>query len=150
MIAALAALALGQTFSAGLSVPLLEFQPGNNQPVKFAPGVGVEAGVGFFPTTIAGAQADLLNLSGVLFASAPGSIQAGATVGTFNNVVCIGAAIPLSANDGSGAFQGAFHVYPLLGGSVGFDLGSAPPATVGDGPGVKQRRFGTIYLGVLK
>lgn len=139
-----------QTFSAGLSVPLLEFQPGATHPVQFAPGVGVEASLGLFPETIVGMEADLLDISGVLFASAPGSMQAAITVGTMNDLICVGAAVPLYTNTGGGAFQGQGHVFPVLGGNVPFDLGKAPaPDATGASAGAKPRRFGTLYLGVL-
>jgi hypothetical protein len=141
--------ASAQTFSAGLSVPLLEIQPGNTHPVEFAPGAGAQANLGLFPETIAGEEADMLVFGAALFASAPGALQVAALVGTFNNIVCIGLAVPLYASDGSGVTQGSFHVYPVLGGQIPFDLGSAPEPSVAGAAGGKPRRFGTIYLNLL-
>jgi hypothetical protein len=138
--------ARAQTFSAGLSVPLLEFTEKSAQPVQFAPGAGLEASLGFFEMTLVGESADLLDLSASLFATAPGSLQAALTVGTFNNLICAGAAVPLSVAGGGGAFQGSFNVYPIIGGSIPFELGSAAPALAAGTQGSKSRRFGTIYF----
>lgn len=150
ILALLAGSAEAQTFSAGLSVPLLEFQPGQTHPVAFAPGAGVEASVSFFPTTIDGEEADLLAISGIAFASAPGSFQLGLTLGTFNDLLCLGAAVPLYTSTNGGAAQGSFHVYPLLGGNLTFDLGSPPPELVAGTENPKKKRFGVIYLHILQ
>lgn len=143
----LAGRAHAQTWSAGLSVPLLEFQAQKTNPVVFAPGAGVQGSVGFFPTTIAGQEADLLILSGTAFASAPGAFQVGVLVGTFN-VFFIGAAVPIWASDKSGAAQGSFNVYPLLGGMVAFDVFAPSPSLLeGAERAARPRRFGTVYFG---
>jgi hypothetical protein len=141
--------ARAQTFSAGLSVPLLEIQPGQAHPVVFAPGAGLQANLELFPVTIGGETANLLDFGAALFASAPGAMQIAALVGTFNDIVCIGAAVPLYSSDGSGAFQGAFHVYPVIGGSIPFDLGSAPEVVSDSVADQKPRHFGTLYLHLL-
>ena len=161
----LASSAHAQTFSAGLSVPLLEIQPGNTHPVAFAPGAGVQANLNLFPATVGGMETDLLDISAILFANAPGAMQAALTVGTLGGLICVGVAVPLYAADGSGAFQGQAHAYPVLGGSIPFDLGSAPtpgatgaptggppppPTTVPPPPAVVVHpRLGTVYFGIL-
>lgn len=150
--------ARAQVWSAGLSVPLLEIQPGNPHPVAFAPGAGVEGQLGLFQTTIAGAETDLLDFGAILFANAPGAMQVALTVGTLGGLICAGVAVPLYALDGSGAFQGQAHVYPVLGGSIPFDLGAAPGASIPSGPPplptslpqlTPRPRLGTVYFGVL-
>ena len=141
-----------QSFSAGLSVPLLEFPIGQTHPIAFAPGLGLEASVGFFQTTLLGESADMLVVSGLLFANAPGAMQVAATLGTFNNLICVGVAVPLYGVGGLGALQGSFNAFPVLGGNIPFDLGAAPGTGSGTatlGAAKAARKFGTVYLGLL-
>ena len=155
-----ASVAHAQVFTAGLSVPLLEFQPGNTHPVAFAPGAGLAAGVGFFPAVILGDTAEMLDISADLFANAPGSLQVAVTLGTFNNLICAGVAVPLYSSLGGGAAQGSFNVYPVIGGTVPIDLGSPPASVVttvvrdsktgaetSTTVSTPKRKLGTLYLG---
>lgn len=146
----LAGSAQAQTFSAGLSVPILEFNK-KGSPVVFAPGTGLEGSVGLFPMDIAGMESDMLVISVAGFATAPGALQVAMTAGTLGNLICAGAAVPLVAADGSGAFQGSFNVFPVLGGNITFSLYSAPEnsaaALAVSQP--KKKKLGTVYLGFL-
>jgi hypothetical protein len=139
--------AFAQVLSAGASLPMIEVQSDKLHPVQFAPGLGVEGAVGFFQTEFLGKQWDLLDLSAQLFGDAPGSFQAAALVGTLNNMIAIGVGIPLFSSDGSGAFQGAFHAYPVLSLSIPIALGPYSPPTGVDQGALGLPRGGTLYLG---
>ena len=139
--------------SHGPSIPMLEFT-GATHPVQFAPGFGYQLSLGLFQFALLNQQWDALNFSAIGFGNvvdAPngdpsGSCQAALAIGTFNNIVAIGAAVPLFGAS-SGVFQGQFHVYPML--SINIPLSFTPlTPPVGYTPGPRGLpRGGTIYLG---
>jgi hypothetical protein len=139
--------AKAQYLSVGASLPMMEFQPNNVHPVQFAPGLGVEASLGFYQRAFFGAQWDLLDLSATLFGNAPGALQAALSVGTFNDLIFIGAAVPLYTADSTqpGAFQGGFHVYPILGGSIPIEIGPYTPPSGAPKGAQDLVRGGTAY-----
>lgn len=136
-------------FSAGASLPMLEFAADKTHPVQFAPGLGVEGAVGLFQFAALGHSWDALDLSAQAFGNAPGAFQVAALIGTLNNLIAIGAAVPLFASDGSGALQGAFHVYPVLSLNIPIAFGPfSPPTGIETGPNALPRG-GTLFLGAL-
>lgn len=145
-VLAVAAPARAQYISAGASLPMLEFQPGQTHPVQFAPGIGAMGAVGFFPIALLGEQWDLLDFSAQVFGSAPGALQVAALVGTLNNILAIGAAVPLYDANGNGAFQGALHVYPVLSLNIPIATGPYSPPTGIEQGALGLRRGGTVYL----
>ena len=142
------------SLSSGPSIPMLEFT-GSAHPVSFAPGLGYELSLGFFQFAAMGQQWDALNLSAQLFGNAldapngdpAGSLQVAACVGTLNNLIAIGVAVPLYGGPGGGAFQGEGHVYPVLSLSIPIAFGPfSPPVGVVEGA-AGLPRGGTIYFG---
>lgn len=140
--------------SSGPSLPMLEFT-GGTHPVSFAPGIGYELSFGFAQFAWLTQQWDALDLSVQLFGNAlasqngdpAGSLQVAACVGTLNNVLAIGAAVPLYGGPGGGAFQGSTHVYPVLSINIPVEWAPySPPVGIQEGPGGLPRG-GTLYLG---
>ena len=138
--------AQAQVLSVGASLPMLEFQPNQVHPVAFAPGLGVEASLGFLQRAFFGEQWDLLDVTAQLFGSAPGALQVALGVGTFNDIIFLGAAVPLFSAAGGGAFQGSLSVYPILGGSIPFELGPYSPPEGTESGALGLRRGATVYL----
>jgi hypothetical protein len=136
--------ARAQYFSGGASLPMLEFVTKGGQPVSFSPGVGVEGSVGWFQTNILGRQWDLLDLSLQAFGNYPGAFQVAALVGTLNNLIGFGVAVPLTSADGTGAFQGSFHAYPVLSFSIPFATTTGTAVTAEQGVATLPRG-GTWY-----
>lgn len=136
-----------QIFSAGASLPMLEVQSDKLHPVVFAPGLGVDAAVGLFQFEALGKGWDALDLSVQLFGNAPGALQAALIVGTLNNLIGIGVAVPLLVTDGSGALQGSFTVYPVLSLSIPIAFGPFSPPTGIDQGARGLVRGGTVYFG---
>lgn len=143
-----------QVVSSGPSLPMLEFQPGATHPVAFAPGIGYDLSVGFFQRSLLGKQFDLLDLSVQGFGSATqapngdpaGSFQVAALVGTLNNVIALGVAVPLFGGPQGGAFQGSWHAYPVLSLTLPIAFGPySPPTGIAEGA-AGLPRGATIYL----
>ena len=147
----MAASAHAQVVSSGPSLSFLELRPGYSQPVQIAAGAGYQLSVGFFPTTIANEDADLLDLGGVVFGSLvtnptgtqAGSLSAGLFVGTLNEVIAIGIAEDIISSSG-----GFFTLPPY--GCLWFNplklaFGSPP---VSSGGVASPRRWLTSYLGL--
>jgi hypothetical protein len=150
----LASSAQAQVVSSGASLPMLEFQSGNQHPVSFAPGAGYMLSVGFFQEALFGLQWDLLNISAAGFGTAlstpngapAGQLQAALEVGTLNNLFAVGAAVPLYGPDGVGVFQGSFKVYPLLTINIPISWSAlSPPVGISSGA-QGLPRGGTLYL----
>jgi hypothetical protein len=154
-VAALVSVAAqAQVVSSGPSLPMLEFT-GATHPVQFAPGLGYELSLGLLQFGLLGQQWDALDLSVQVFGSAlqspngdpAGSLQVAACVGTLNNLIAVGAAVPLYGGPSGGAFQGAAHVYPVLSLSIPIAWGPySPPVGVTEGP-AGLPRGGTLYFG---
>ena len=146
--------AKAQVWSAGLSLPMLEFQGGATHPVEFAPGAGAMVSVGFLQRALFGQQWDLLDVSATAFGTAlstpggttAGQLQLGLEIGTFNNILAIGVATPLYGPDGIGVFQGSFKAFPLL--TINLPIALAPyspPTGIYQGASGLPRG-GTLYV----
>ena len=141
-------------FAAGPSLPLFVDYPSQTHPVQIAQGAGVEGSVGLFQVALGGKQWDLLDLSAQVWGTVDsssgtpsGSLSIAPMIGTFNNLVAVGIAVPvLNANNGPSLGSG----HPIVGFALSLNIPISfgpysPPVGVSQGA-QGYERGGTIYL----
>lgn len=145
--------AAGFDWSAGPTVPLLQYSPGSAHPVSVAPGAGLQFSLthDVFKRAVFGKSWDLLDLDLMAFGSVVtsssgqqfGQLSAAAAVCTLSSLFCLGAGHGLI--DSGGAVGGRWFL--LFAFSFNFALApSSPPAGVESGA-AGLPRANTLYFG---